>query len=399
VVDRRWFPITPGLATTLARAQLAPVPGYLTGAAQTGVPSGTTLAVDSVPIEAGRAIVDLSATALLANPDLRRAMWAQFVTTLMQVASVSEVSLEVKGAGLELPDVSGRISDVTALGYQSRAPASINMAILRTSNELSRVSSDRPSEQDRPPRLSASTGLPKIPTGWGSLVLSWNGQEIAGVAGDQGHLARWQGNRLFRLAEFGHNLTRPSYDSLNGLWVAGQDHGATKVWVIDTSLNPMEKAKPRAIPVPWLANRRVLAMKVAADNQRVALITSDREGRDVCVVIAGIARSASGAPVSLATEPLRVGWTLTAATDLAWVDDSTLAVVGRVSPREAIGPQLVEIGGKITAMPLVAGTRLVTNTGGLRGVVVLTDRGKILARAGNGWQVLQTGTDFLIPGE
>ena len=103
--------------------------------------------------------------------------------------------------------------------------------------------------------------------------------------------------------------------------------------------------------------------------------------------------------MSLAAQPLRVGWTLTAATDLAWVDESTLAVVGRVSPRAATGPQLVEIGGKVTAMPPVAGTRLVTNTGGLRGVVVLTDRGKILARAGKGWQGLQTGTDFLIPGE
>jgi len=31
--------------------------------------------------------------------------------------------------------------------------------------------------------------------------------------------------------------------------------------------------------------------------------------------------------------------------------------------------------------------------------VVITDRGKVLARAGNGWQQLQNGTDFLIPGE
>jgi Lipoprotein LpqB beta-propeller domain/Sporulation and spore germination len=402
VVDRRWFPITPGLATTLSRAQLAPVPAYLIGAAQTGVPAGTTLAVDSVPIQSGRAAVDLSATALLANPDLRRAMWAQFVTTLTQVSSVSEVSLEVSGAGLDLPDTSGGVSDVTALGYQSRAPAFVQTAILRTGSRLSRVSSDRPPDQDQPPKplnLPASSILPKIPTGWVSLALSWNGQEIAGLGGDHGDLARWQWNRHFQLAEFGRNLTRPSYDSFNGLWVAGQAGGVTRVWVIDTSLSPMEKAKPRVISAPWLANRTVLALKVATDNQRVALITSDRAGRDVRVVVAGIARSTSGAPVSLAAESLRVGWTLTAATDLAWVDDSTLAIVGRVSPRDAIGPQLVEIGGKVTAMPPVAGTRLVTNIGGLRGVVVLTDRGKILARAGNGWQVLQNGTDFLIPGQ
>jgi len=85
VGDRRWFPITSGLATTLARAQLAPVPSYLSGAVQTGVPAGTALAVDAVPIQSGLAVVDLSAAALSADPDLRRAMWAQFVTTLMQV--------------------------------------------------------------------------------------------------------------------------------------------------------------------------------------------------------------------------------------------------------------------------------------------------------------------------
>jgi len=404
VVDRRWFPITPGLATTLARAQLAPVPAYLSGAARTGIPAGTTLSVDSVPVQSGRAVVDLSSSAWAAGPDLRRAMWAQFVTTLIQVASVSQVSLEVKGAGLDLPDTSSRVSTLTALGYQSHDLAGIDTATLRIGTHLSRVSSDRPLDQDqpaKPPNLAANSSIlpPTVPTGWVSLALSWTGQEIAGIGGDHADLARWQWNRVFQLAKFGNDLTRPSYDSLNGLWVAGQAGGAAKVWVIDTSLNPMERARPRAIVVPWLANRRVLALKVATDNQRAALITTDAEGGDTQIEVAGIVRSASGAPVSLAAAPLRVGWTLTSATDLAWVDDSTLAVVGRVSPHDVMGPQLVEIGGKVTAMPPIAGTRLVTNTGGLRGVVVLTDQGKIWARAGNGWQVLQTGTDFLIPGE
>jgi hypothetical protein len=402
VVDRRWFPITPGLATTLARAQLAPVPAYLAGAARTGVPAGTGLGVDSVPVQSGRAVVDLSGSALLAGPDLRIAMWAQFVTTLRQVASVAEVSLEVKGAGLGPPDTPDRVSGVSVLGYESRSATSIETAILRNGSQLSRVSSERPPDQVQranPPNLPESPILPSIPAAWGSLALSWNGQEIAAISGDHGDLARWQWNRHVQLPEFGRNLTRPCYDSLNGLWVAGQAGDLAKVWVIDTSVNPMEKAKTRAISAPWLARRVVLALKVATDNQRVALITSDRSGRDVRVEVVGIVRSASGAPVSLSAEPLRVGWTLTAATDLAWVDDSTLAVVGRVSPKAPVGPQLVEIGGKVTPMPPVAGTRLVTNTGGLRGVVVLTDRGKILSRAGNSWQVLQTGTDFLIPGE
>jgi len=399
VVDRRWFPLTSGLATTLARAQLAPVPSYLSGSAQTGLPTGTVLSLDSVPIQAGRAVVDLSASALSANPGFRRAMWAQFVTTLMQVASVTEVSLEVNGAGLDIPNMPDRVSVLTTLGYQIDLSVLFKPAILRVEDELSRVSSDRPSEQGRTPKPPTGSALPKIPTGWVSLALSWNGQEIAGVGGDRRDLARWQGTRLYQLAGFASRLTKPSYDSLNGLWVAGQAGDATRVWVVDTSTTPMEKAKPRAIVAPWLANRTVLALRVAADNQRLALITSNRRGGDVQVLIAGIVRSANGVPVSLAAEPLRVGWTLTAATDLAWVDDSTLAVVGRVSPHDVVGPQLVEVGGKITAMPPAPGTRLVTNSGGLRGVVVITDRGQVLARAGNGWQVLQNGTDFLIPGE
>ena len=406
VGDRRWFPITPGLATTLARAQLAPVPGYLTGAVQTGVPTGTALAVEAVPIQSGRAVVDLTASALSADPDLRRAMWAQFVTTLIQVPSVTQVSLEVEGTRLDLPGTPDRVSLLTTLGYQPDSSFSARTAMLRVGTELSQVSSDRPPDQVQPHKPSpspspppASAALPKIPTAWVSLALSWNGQEIAGIGGDHGDLARWQGNRIFQVAKFGSKLTKPSYDSLNGLWVAGEADGAAKVWVIDTSLSPIEKAKPREISAPWLAKRTVLALRVASDNQRVALITSDRAGGDQQVVVAGIVRSANGVAVSLVAEALRVGWTLTAATDLSWVDDSTLAVVGRVGPKDAIGPQLVEIGGKVTALSPVAGARLVTNTGGLRGVVVITDRGKVLARAGNGWQVLQTGTDFLIPGE
>jgi len=400
VGDRRWFPITTGLATTLARAQLTPVPTYLTGAAQTGVPARTVLAVDAVPIQSGRALVDLSAVALSADPDQRRAMWAQFVATLMQVPSVIQVSLEVEGARLDLPGIPDGVSALTTLGYQIDTSPSATTAVLRAGSELSRVSPDRPQDQLRKPAQPAPGGaLPKIPAGWVSLAMSWNGQEIAGIGGDHADFARWQGNQMFQLAEFGSKLTKPSFDSLNGLWVAGEVRGASKVWVIDTSLSPVKESKPREISAKWLDKRRVLALRVARDNQRVAVITSDFAGAGVQVVVAGIVRSGNGGALSLSAEPLRVGWTLTAATDLAWADDSTLAVVGRVGSKAALAPYLVEIGGKVTALPPVAGPRLVTSTGGVRGVVVVADPGKVLARAGNGWQQLQKGTDFLIPGE
>jgi hypothetical protein len=358
--------------------------------------------VDAVPVQSGRAVVDLSASALSADPELRQAMWAQFVTTLIQVPSVIEVSLEVEGAGLDLPGTADRVSAVGTLGYQIDTSPSAATAILRAGTGLSRVNSDRPPDQEqprKPAKPAAGSALPTILTGWVSLALSWSGQEIAGIGGDHADLARWRGSQMFQLAKFGTALTKPSYDSLNGLWVAGESGGAPRVWVIDTSVSPMKGAKPRTISAPWLTRRTVLALRVASDNQRVALITSDRVGGDVQAMVAGIVRTAGGAAIALSPEPLRVGWTLTDASDLAWVDESTLAVVGRVGTKNALGPLQVEIGGKVTALSPVAGARLVTNTGGLRGVVVITDRGKVLARAGTGWQQLQRGTDFMIQGE
>ena len=69
VPDSRWFPAGPRLTTSLARAQLEPVPGYLGGAVFTGVPPKAKLAVNSVPVDdSGRAVVDLSAAALEADP-------------------------------------------------------------------------------------------------------------------------------------------------------------------------------------------------------------------------------------------------------------------------------------------------------------------------------------------
>jgi hypothetical protein len=232
------------------------------------------------------------------------------------------------------------------------------------------------------------------------LALSANGAEIAAISAEHDLLSRWPGSRGYALARFATNLTKPSYDAKNGLWIAGESPGGgATLWVIDTSRRPIPAAKPRQIAAPWLAKRQVLALRVAPDNQRVALITSDFAGKDQQIVVAGIVRSAAGIALSLAPQGLRVGQPLTNATDLAWVDDYTLAVIGARRATGPTGPFLVEIGGKLSALSPVQGARLITNTGGLRGVVVITDSSAVLARAGNGWQELQTGTDFLIPGQ
>ena len=207
VADRRWFPVTAGLATTLARAQLDPVPDYLRGAVSTGVPLGTELSVAAVPVQSGRATVDLTVRALAADAVLRRAMWAQFLSTLLQVQlpAVNEVSLRVDGAQLDLPGLGESLSSLADLDYRSTTTASPALVLLRKGNTLTRVDPDGFGD-DSPPRRSPETSaapLPRIQPGWIELAQSRDGKELAAIGGDRRDLSRWRGTSSHQLPRSG----------------------------------------------------------------------------------------------------------------------------------------------------------------------------------------------------
>jgi hypothetical protein len=401
VADRRWFPVTAGLATTLARAQLDPVPDYLRRAVTTGVPQGTELTVAAVPVQSGRATVDLTVRALAADAVLRRAMWAQFLSTLLQVRlpAVNEVSLRVDGAQLDLPGLGESLSSLADLDYRSTTTASPSLVLLRKGSTLTRVDPDGFGGNSPPRRNSdvSAAPLPRVQPGWIELAQSRDGKELAAVGGDRRDLSRWRGTSSRQLPAFGAKLTRPSYDGSNGLWVAGERDGAPRLWVIDTSGDTLSHGQPRAVGISRLGNRRIVSFRVAADDQRAALITTRPDGSDVQLQVAGIVRAANGAAQGLAA-PLRVGWTLTSASNAVWVDDDTVAVIGRVGRTEPQRPYLLDIGGPATGLQPVPDAHSLTTTGGVRGLVVVTGRGVVLSKAGNGWQPLGEGTDLVVPG-
>ena len=179
--------------------------------------------------------------------------------------------------------------------------------------------------------------------------------------------------------------------------MAGERDGAPRLWVIDTSSESVADGKPRAVDISRLGDRRIVSFRVAADDQRAAMVTTAPDGSDVQLQVAGIVRSPDGAARSLAA-PLRLGWTLTSASNAVWVDDNTVAVLGRVGRSEAMRPYLVDIGGRATGLQPVPDARTLTTTGGIRGLVVVTGRGVVLTKAGNGWQPLGVGTDLVVPG-
>jgi hypothetical protein len=401
VPDIRWFPLGKGLATRLARAQLGDVPAYLQGAARSDIPVGTRLTVDAVPVDNGLATVDLTATKPGGDPIRRQNLWAQFVATLTQVPEVSRVALKVEGTNLELPGLSTAPSGLADLGFPAPAAGSPAPSLLRTGALLFRVDPAQLADQGGTDPSRTPAQPPAIPQGWVWLALSRNGQEVAAVGGDRAELARWRGSSQISVPFFGSGLTPPAYDSQNFLWVGGQANGRTLLWTVNASADPAdaESTRPMLVDARWLSGRVVVAQRIASDGQRVAVISTGPGGQDPHVDVAGVVRAANGRPEKLA-DPVRIASTLTLARDLVWVDQTTVAVLGRISPSSPVRVWTAEVGGRLLAAEVsdVPGARAVTTTNGERGLVVTTDDGEVLLRAGSSWLAIAEGSDFAVPG-
>jgi hypothetical protein len=396
VPDIRWLPVGTGLATRLARSLLAPVPDYLKGAVRTDIPAGTRLAVDAVTIESGTAKVDLAATKLGNDPVQRQNLAAQFLATVTQAPSVDRVSLQLEGADLQMPDGESTVDSLSVLGFATPSDPVVK-PVLRVGTTLVPVDPDDvgDSGQRLPPRNAPA--LPAVQPGWAYLAMSRTGQEVAAVGGDREQLVRWRGSNQVQITAPGTRLTRPTYDREDVLWVAGRSNGVARIWAVNAAADPADavKAAPQAVSVDWLADRTVVSLRLSPDGQRIAVVTTNRDGKDPRLDVAGVVRQPNGLPASLA-EPLRLAPTLTLARDAVWVDDATLAVLGRLSATQVIRPWFVPLGGAISAGPEIVGAQTITTINGERGLVVTTDDDQVLIRAGSRWQRVGEGTDLLV---
>ncbi len=409
VPDSRWFPIGTRLPTALARAQLSPVPDYLTGAVSTGVPAGTSLGVNAVPVDNGQAQVNLSSQALSADPDGRAAMWAQLTETLRQVSAVSTVSLAVATTPLELPGAITSVDAAVDLGFDTVNRPPQETALLRSGDSLYRIDPtvvpDTGNGTRRPDLKPRDGDVARVPDTWTALALSVDSKQVAAVSTGRAELSIWSATAEPRFfAPFATALTRPSYDSGGYLWLGGNDRsGAAHVYALDTvSKDPA--ARPRAVNAPWLAGRRVLAVSVSADAARALVISTDRAGRDQQLGLTGIVRSSNGEPVAL-TKPERQAQSLTQLQDVTWLGPASYAVLGTAGPAGRLRPWTGTIGAGVdgrrqqaAALGVVAGAVRITTVGGPRGLAIVTSDDHVWVRAGSTWRRIESGSDVLVPG-
>jgi hypothetical protein len=393
IPDLRWFLLDSGLATRLARAVLAGVPDYLRGAVRSDIPAGTRLAVDAVPIDSGTAKVDLTAARLGADPAQRQNLGAQFLATVSQAPGVQRVALQLEGTDLQVPGGGASLDSLAALGFTTSDDPTI-LPVIRNGSTLVQRDPQEVGNQAQPSRQALP--LPAVGPGWAYLAMSRAGREIAAASGDRTQLARWRGATKVQVLTLGTRLTRPAYDRQDMLWVGGRSGGQPRIWIVNTMADPADpKARAQLLPVEWLAGRSLVSLRPSPDGQRVAVLTVDQNGEAPRVDVAGVVRDSGGVPVGLA-RPLTLAPSLTLARDLVWVDDATLAVLGRKTSTQVVRPWIVPLGAPITAGPEIAGALSISTVNAERGLVVTTDRGEVLIRAGNRWQFVGKGTDFLV---
>ena len=123
--DVRWFGQTSGLATVIARAQLAPAAGVPARRRDHRHPAGTSLVLDSVPTSGSVASIDLNSPARQPSSTARTMLWAQLAASVTQAPGVTTVRVLVNGKVLELPGSSVAAGTTApALGFSSRTSRS-----------------------------------------------------------------------------------------------------------------------------------------------------------------------------------------------------------------------------------------------------------------------------------
>lgn len=400
VPDPRWLLDRAATATTLVEQVLAGPPPQLAGAASSGAPDGTDLPDGSVSIADGIATVDLPAGLQRQRPMLLRQLQQQVSATLLASGlGITQVVTSLDG---------GELTPVGALPLPTASDVDAPLVL----------------SQDRVCQLVGSQllpleGLPAVP---GAASPAARGDAVVVLVAGRTALQRLDAAQLDGAAEalpaalpLGAELTPPSVDPRGWTWTTP---AASTGVVLAVSADDAVVQ----VTAGWLAGRRVLDLRLAEDGVRALVTSTGQPGQPdaVRVDVAGVERSADGAPVSLtASQDPPTPW-LSAVSGAVWVGSTSVAVLGTVAPGSAqaesarlaggdpaaLGASAVWLvdGGRVTYLggpPPEAGAVTIAGGAGRQSLVVGGSNGQIWPREGSRWLPLAlpaTAFDPVYPG-
>nr|WP_269330113.1 LpqB family beta-propeller domain-containing protein [Kineosporia babensis] len=387
-----WFPSAPGspeLPTTLVRALLEGPPDWLEDAVASSVPIGTDMSVSAVTVENGTATVDLTSPARDADDRQRQLMLAQLQTTLGQLPNISSVRITVDQVTFNIPQDSGPRPVVDPSVGAAAVGIDTKGRVVRLAVEGNEVVEG----------LEALTQYNSV-YGLTYPAVSYDGGWFAALSSDRTRLflAEAGADSTFQLR--GSGMTAPSFDPRGWVWTVG-DTGVQATYAADAR---SEESRVD-VDASWLEGFEVEAMRVSRDGTRAVLAITD--GGTPHVFITGIVRDDDGRPSRL-TQPMGLVPDLVTVRDVAWVDESHVAVLGRRKAgaansgdeqiqTEVERPWIVEIGGRIQPITAVTGAQTIAVGDGPASLVAGT-ASDTQGRSGSTWAKISSARWPAFPG-
>lgn len=393
------LPVGPGASTALVRALVAGPTPWLAPAVFTAIPTGTKLVVDSAPVVDGVVQVDLTAPAATVTGREAQALSAQVVWTLRQLGGVTGVRITVDGTPLRGV---AAVQDIAA--WPQWNPDGV---LTSQSADLAALYSDKN-------RLFALVnGLPQSLLGQlgdGGFPLyqpgvSFDGTQVGAldVTARSLYVARMGVNDKVPPAVVtgATHLTAPTWDRYDNLWTVDDRPSGPVFWV--DSLGPgaggtgAQRAASEDLP-----RGRVVAMRIARDGARVALVVNRPSGIGSDLYLGRVERG----PGRLVVSGFRlVSTVLTDTSDVAWLSADRLVVLGRVTRGGVRQPLVIDLSGA-TAQSLGLIDSGSTDRPGLlsitaipgRDILASADNGTLYRYTGSGWDELGTGQSPSYPG-
>lgn len=365
VPETRWFPIRRVESSAVAALLGGPSP-WLRDAVRTGAPEGARLQGDAVTVSNGIATVELSVDASDTDAAARGLFIAQLEATLSGLsARVSRVEVtvdDIPWSRSALPTLARDVV-VTTGPY---VVADDRFAVIDRREVV--PLDDAPSLEGldvRSPAISPGLTTRVVLDGPGSLV----------------HLPD-DGTGPVTLRT-GTDLLAPTVDRFDWVWTGERTPDGELVAVRTTG-------EAVTVAAPWLAGTEVHSMRVSRDGTRLAVAYSLAGESAVVVEVAGVVRDEGDVPQRLSDDRLGVGAVLEEASEVGWVDPTTLAVLGTSEGRGAVSSAVDQV----HEVPLGGATRTLTPLDGV--VDIAAGRaGAVYALLGTGELYLHQGVSWL----